>query len=253
MHLPQNRVSETTMNKAFVPLIAGSALLAGCHVEHREGGGPDASRTYQVGNFQQIEIAGPYEVDVRTGSNASVSASGSEKLLERTIVEVQGDKLLIHPKESHGFFHWGWSTHGNAKFAVTVPQLSGANVAGSGDIRVDKVAGQDFDGSISGSGSLAVASLNVQQLKLSIAGSGGIKAGSGTAQSAKYDIGGSGDIDAAAIQARDLKVSIAGSGGVRANAKGTADVSIMGSGGVDIAGGAKCNVSKAGSGSVHCS
>jgi putative autotransporter adhesin-like protein len=239
------------MRKSVAAVIAASAL-AGCQV-HAEDGGPTVSRNYQVGGFQQIEVAGPYDVQVRTGANPGVSAKGTEKLLERTVVEVQDGKLLIHPEKRGGLFHFGWSTHGKAHFTVTVPQLTGATIAGSGDIKVDKVAGPAFEGTVAGSGGLDVAAMDVQQLKLAIAGSGGVKAGSGKAQSASYDIAGSGDIDAGAVQAQALKVSIAGSGGVRGHSSGTADVSIMGSGDVDITGGAKCSVSKAGSGNVRCS
>ena len=233
-------------------VIAASAATSACS-HAQEGPGANVSRNYQVGAFQEIEVAGPYDVDVRTGGNPSVSAQGSENLLKRTVVEVRGDKLVIHPEREHGFFHFGWSTNGKAHFTVTVPQLSGATIAGSGDIRVDKVQGNSFDGTVAGSGGLNVMTMDVQSLKLSIAGSGGVKAGTGKAQSAEYEIAGSGDVDAGAIQTQQAKVSIAGSGSVRAHASGTADVSIMGSGDVDLSGGAKCSISKAGSGNVRCS
>jgi hypothetical protein len=241
------------MRKSLAAVVAASAALGGCQVHAHEGGGPTVSRNYNVGNFQAIEVAGPYDVDVRTGAKPSVSAQGSEKLLERTVVEVRGDKLVIRPEQGKGWFHIGWTSHGKASFTVTVPQLNGATIAGSGDIKVDKVAGASFAGEVAGSGGIDVGAMDVQQLKLAIAGSGGVKAGAGKAQSAKYDIAGSGDIDAGAVQTQDLKVSIAGSGGVKAHSSGTADVSIMGSGDVDVSGGAKCNVSKAGSGNVRCS
>jgi hypothetical protein len=244
---------EECMRQSLAAVIAASAALGGCQVHAQEGAGPTISKNYSVGNFQKIEVAGPYDVEVRTGSNASVSARGGEKLLERTTVEVEGDKLVIRPEREHSFFSWGWGNRGKASFTVTVPQLSGATIAGSGDIRVDKITGQSFEGNVAGSGGIDVATMDVQQLKLSIAGSGGVKAGTGKAQSAKYDIAGSGDIDAGAMQTQSLFVSIAGSGGVKAHSSGTADVDIMGSGDVDVAGGAKCNVNKAGSGSVRCS
>jgi hypothetical protein len=234
-------------------IIAGSAATSACGHSREEGAGPIVSRDYQVGNFQAIEVAGPYDVDVRTGGNPGVSAQGSQKLLERTTVEVRGDKLVIRPEREHGFFHFSWSRRGKAHFTVTVPQLSGATIAGSGDIRVDKVQGNRFEGTVAGSGGINVGNMDVQLLKLAIAGSGGVKAGTGKAQSAEYEIAGSGDVDASAIQAQQAKVSIAGSGNVRAHASGTADVSIMGSGDVEVSGGAKCNISKAGSGNVRCS
>jgi Putative auto-transporter adhesin, head GIN domain len=233
-------------------IVAASAATSACGQVHEEGAGPSVSRNYQVSNFQEVEVAGPYDVTVRTGGNPGVSAQGSQKLLDRTIVEVQGDKLVIHPQEHHSFF-WSFGSHGKASFTVTVPQLAGATIAGSGDIRVDHVRGNRFEGTIAGSGGLNVDSVDVQALKLSISGSGSAKAAAGKAQSAEYSIGGSGDIDAGAVQLQQAKVSIAGSGSVKANATGTADVSIMGAGDVDVSGGAKCSISKAGSGSVRCS
>jgi len=240
------------MRMSALAVIAASTVLAGCHAGATDVG-PTVSRNYQVSNFQKIEVSGPYEVDVRTGANPGGSAQGGQKLLERTTVEVEGDKLVIKPEHNGGLFHFSFGSRGSAHFTVTVPQLSGASIAGSGDINVDRVAGQSFDGSVAGSGSLDVGAVDVQQLKLAIAGSGGIKAAGGKAQSAEYEIGGSGDVDAGAVQTQQVKASIAGSGDIKAHSTGTADVSIMGSGDVAVSGGAKCNVDKQGSGSVSCS
>jgi hypothetical protein len=234
-------------------LVAAAGVISACSEAHSQSGGPTVSRNYQVGPFQEIEVAGPYAIDVRTGANPTVAANGSEKLLEHTIVEVKGGKLLIHPEEQKGWFHGGWHSRGKAIFTVTVPELRSATIAGSGGIRVDRVAGDSFEGTIAGSGGLQLASMEVKSLKLSIGGSGGVKAGAGKAKLAEYEIAGSGSIDAAGVSADQAKVSIAGSGSVNANATGTAKVDIMGSGDVNVTGGAKCSVSKAGSGNVSCS
>jgi hypothetical protein len=240
------------MRKAITAAaILAAAATPACTRDRSEGGGPSVSRSYQVSGFTQIEVAGPYEVEVRTGSGPSVSAKGTEKLLERTVVEVEGDKLLIHPQERKGWFHW--SSRGKASFVVTVPELRAATIAGSGGIKVDRVTGDSFDGAIAGSGGLLLGSTEVQSLKLSIGGSGGIQAGNGKAKNAEYEIAGSGGINADGVSAEQAKVSIAGSGSVKANATGSARVDIMGSGDVNVSGGAKCSVSKAGSGNVNCS
>ena len=243
------------MRLSVIFTLSASVALCGCNV-HRsdsEDAGPIVSRNYQVGNFEKIEVAGPYEVQIRTGANPSVSANGSQKLLEKTVVEVKDGELSIHPQRKRSWFNFGgWSTHGKATLMVTVPQLTGATIAGSGGIRIDKVKAEDFKGTVAGSGDLDVGVLDVQDLKVDIAGSGSIK-GTGKAVSAKYDIAGSGDVEAAQLQTQDIKVSIAGSGSVRAHATGTADVDIMGAGDVDISGGAKCKINKAGAGDVRCS
>jgi hypothetical protein len=232
-------------------LIAASSATAACSHERDEDGGPAVSRAFQVGNFTALEAAGPFDVTVRTGASPGVQVRGNQKLVEKLVVEVKGDKLVIRPEERHGWFHWG-STHGKAQIAVTVPQLRAASLAGAGGIRIDKVQGDSFEGELAGSGDLSIQSLDVGSLKVSFAGAGSVS-GAGKAGSADYDIAGSGDVDAERIVVQDLKVSIAGSGNVRANATRAASVDIMGSGDVEVKGGAKCSVSKMGSGDVRCS
>lgn len=236
-------------------LIAGATATSSCGHATGSGGdaGPDVSRSYQVGNFNEIELAGAYDVDVKTGPNVSITARGPEKLIERLVVEVKGNTLQIHPRKEKGWFNMGWNSHGNVQLTVTVPALQAATLAGSGVIAIDKVQGDRFDGQIAGSGDLRVGSVDVGLLKLGIAGSGDAKAGTGKARNAEYDIAGSGGVDGGGIAVEDLKISIAGSGDVKANATKTADVDIMGSGDVDLTGGAKCTISKAGSGDVRCS
>ena len=243
----------TMRNIVAASIIAGCAAVSACGTSSRaQDAGPAASHTYSVGNFQQIEVAGPYEVQVHTGGNRSVSANGPQKMIDHLVVEVKGDKLMIHPEQQRGFFHMGWHFNGKVHVDVTVPQLAGAIIAGSGDIHVNEVKGSAFEGSVAGSGSLGLDAVDVQTLKLAIAGSGDVKAATGRAQNVKYEIGGSGDIDAKGVQAQTADVSIAGSGSVAAHATGTADVSIMGSGDVSMTGGAKCSISKQGSGTVSC-
>lgn len=237
----------------FAALIAASAATGACSGHHSEDAGPTVSRHYEVGNFQEIEVAGPYEVQVTTGGNPSVSAQGSQNMLAHTIIEVKDGKLEIHPEIRGGMFNFGWSTNGRAKFTVTVPQLSGASMAGSGDINVDSVHGDEFEGKVGGSGELTVGKVDVKSLDLSIGGSGNLKIGSGNAQTGEYNIGGSGDIDTAGVTLQQAKASVAGSGSVKARVTDAADVNILGSGDVNITGGAKCNVSKMGSGDANCS
>lgn len=242
------------MRKSFA-LAAGllvSVALAACNHDRHEDPGPIVSKAFPVGDFQKLEVAGSYDVDVKTGSKASVNVRGPQNIVDRMLVEVKGDELHIGSRSRSGFhFNWG-SHHDGVQVTVTVPMLTGAALAGSGDIRVDRVAGDKFAGSIAGSGDLQVAAIEVKALAVNVAGSGDVQI-AGKAESAEYNIAGSGDLDASALEAKDLNVSIAGSGDVRGRAVGTAKISIMGSGDANITGGAKCDVSKMGSGDAHCS
>jgi hypothetical protein len=237
---------------AAATIVAASASTGACGQMHQENAGPTVSRNYQVGNFNEIDVAGPYDVNVRTGAAASVSAQGPQKMIDNAVVEVKGDSLTIHPA-NHGLFNWSFGSHGRTVFTVTVPQIRAATLAGSGDLNIDKIQSDQFEGKMAGSGDLGVSSLNVQSLRLTMAGAGDTKIGSGQAQNADYKIYGSGDIDAPSVTTQQLKVSITGSGDVRAHATGAADLSIMGSGDIEVSGGAKCTVTKHGSGDLRCS
>jgi hypothetical protein len=232
-------------------IITAATAVAGCSQARSENGGPVVDRNYQVGSFDRIALAGAYNTTVRTGSAPSVHARGNQKAIDNLEVEVKDGILVIRHKQRMGF-SWG-SNRGTVTLDVTVPNLRGAELAGSGDINIDKVAGDSFDGAIAGSGNLKLASVEVGKLKLSIAGSGNASASSGRAKSAEYEIAGSGGIDAKGVAAETAAVSIAGSGDVAGQASATASVDIMGSGNVEMTGGAKCSVSKAGSGSARCS
>lgn len=233
--------------------IAAAAAVGACGTSNAQSGGPTVSRNFPVQGFERIEVAGPYDVEVRTGVAPSVQATGPERELERLVVEVRGDRLSIHPRKERRTFGFGWSKHEPVSLRVTVPNLRGAEIAGSGDIRINQVRGDQFEGHIAGSGDLSVDQLEVGRLMLGIAGSGVAQAREGRAREVRYEIAGSGDIDARGVASEQASVSIAGSGNVRAHATGTAKVEIAGSGDVEMSGGARCSVSKHGSGEVRCS
>lgn len=228
--------------------LAASACNVGANAEERDPGA-SVTRTYQIGAFDKIAVAGPYDVTVSTGGQPGASAIGGDKLLDDTEVVVEGNVLKIRPKKRNGLsFNWGRT--GKAKFAVTTAMLHGAAIGGSGGITIDQVDG-DFKGVIGGSGDLVLTAVKGGTIDFAIGGSGTITA-AGTAQSTNIKIGGSGEVDASGLAAKTANVKIGGHGDVKANASDAATVKIAGSGDVVITGGAKCAVSKAGSGNVTC-
>lgn len=233
--------------------IAAAALLTACQSGQAREAGPTTTKSFPAGNFTRLAVAGSYDVTVSTGSQPGVQATGGQNRLEELVVEQDGDTLKIHPRERSGMRWWGgWKNDGGVKVSVTVPALSELAMAGSGDVTINKVAGERFSGAIAGSGSLKLGEVQARQIELKIAGSGDVQA-RGTAGAAKLSIAGSGGIDGGNLVTDTADVSVQGSGDVRLQARQTANVSVAGSGDVEIKGGAKCTVNKAGSGEVRCS
>lgn len=234
------------MRKAAILAVSGLALAAGACTRERPDEGPRAQRAFQVGAFETVSLGGHHEVIVHVGGAPSVRAEGSERALDRLEIVVENGALQIRNRGNNWFGH-----HGSATVHVTVPSLSGANVGGSGGIRIDRVSGERFAAAVGGSGEILVQELRVRQADFSIGGSGEIKA-AGSAERAQISVGGSGDVDLAAFEIRDAEISVAGSGDVSARATGTARISLAGSGDVAVTGPARCQVDRFGSGNVTC-
>ena len=235
--------------------LAACSRNADANEGDREGVAPSSgsatARNYQVEDFQKIAVRGPHDVNVTVGGAASVRAEGSAEAMEKLEIRVENGRLIIGAKRKKDGWFDRSTNRDKVVVTVTVPALAAASVEGSGDIRIDKVQGEAFEGEIAGSGDLEIGDVRVKRTEFSIAGSGEIRA-KGATESSEVSIAGSGDVDVSGLQARTAEISIAGSGGVRAHASDTADVEIMGSGDVELTGGAKCSISKMGSGSVNC-
>ena len=229
--------------------------LAACSFHSDDGGpgvtgsGSGTTRNYAVADFTGVALRGSDDVDVRVGTGFSVRAEGPSKELDKLKIERVGDTLRIG-RRNQSSFNWG-GDHDSVKVFVTMPMLRAATIAGSGDMVVDRIEGQRFDGDTAGSGNLSVAALAVREAKIAIAGSGGMSL-KGSADQLDISIAGSGDVDASGLKATGAKVAVMGSGGVRADVTGAASVSVMGSGDVDLGKGAKCSTTKMGSGTVTC-
>ena len=238
---------------AMLPLIACSGhsdasdtATAGDPVAAQGAG---TSRSYAVSGFDQVDLRGSDDVDVRVGGDFAIQATGPADLLDKLEIVKDGDTLKIGRKGNS--FNWGGDKGRAIKVLVTMPAIGGASVSGSGNLSIDHVQADDFAASIAGSGDMKIGQMAVQSAHFSIAGSGDITA-SGTAGSAEMQVAGSGDIGAQGLTASRANITVQGSGDVSATVNGPANVSVMGSGDVEVGGDPTCRVSKMGSGEVRC-
>lgn len=212
------------------------------------GSGSGGTRSYAVDGFTAISLAASDDVAVSVGPGFSVRAEGSGDVLDKLRIEKTGDTLRIGRRRS-GWF--GGMSNGSAKVYVTMPAITAASLAGSGDLAVDRASGDALALSLAGSGNLSVAAIAVRRAEVSIAGSGNVSA-AGDADELRVKIAGAGDVRAGQLKVRGADVSIAGSGGVHAAVNGHATVNIMGSGDVDLGPNATCETKTMGSGRVRC-
>lgn len=231
-------------------LIASAAALAACgSISGAATGGGHGTRSFALSGFDAVKLAGSDDVRVVRGATFSVVATGPNEILDRLDIHTEGTTLVVTRKSN---MSWGWSSdREGAKVTVTMPSIRAAQVAGSGDMSVDRVDGAEFKGGVTGSGNLDLPSLQAATVKLDVTGSGDLKA-KGAAKTVAMSVTGSGDIDAGGLTADTASAAVQGSGNVSGNARQSAAVNIAGSGDVMIRGTRNCTVSKAGSGEAHC-
>lgn len=227
--------------------------LAACSLSSGDtatpGSGTGTSRSYALADFTGVALRGSDDVDIRVGTGFSVRAEGPAKELDRLRIVRDGDILKVG-RVGNGGFHWSSGDDAVTVF-VTMPRIVSAVTAGSGDLKIDRVEGQRFSGSIAGSGGLDIAALGVREAKLAVAGSGDVSA-RGSVGSLDVSVAGSGNVEAGGLKAGSAEVQVMGSGNVTADVNGNAKVTVMGSGNADLGKGARCTTSKMGSGEVRC-
>jgi hypothetical protein len=208
-----------------------------------------AEQKFTVTGFEGISVSVPHKVIVTTGKAPSVRAVGDQKSIDRLEVEVTSGTLRIREKKSDTWF--SWKDGEVLTIYVTTHTLDSARLAGSGDVAVDRMKGQDVKLSLAGSGDLNVGVVTADRMDVSLAGSGDM-AMTGTCGAATISIAGSGNIDAPGLKCQSLTGKIAGSGDITADVAKHAKLSIAGSGDIKILGKPQCEVRTLGSGKVSC-
>lgn len=239
-----------------LPFLLTALALPACSFASADEAGVEPTgtgdrRSYALRDFSAVTLAGMGDVEVRTGGNWSVTATGSSAALDRLRVTLDGDTLKLDRRHGNDWPRDAGGDQERVRFTVTMPRIAGASIGGAGTMTVDRVVGGSFEGSIGGAGRLDVRGMAVDSAAFNIGGSGDISA-AGRARALEVSIGGSGDVRATPLAVETAEVTIAGAGRVDATASRTAEVTLMGSGDVTIAGGAKCSVTKTGAGKVRC-
>lgn len=242
---------DTALGLTFVGALSAAAITAL----------PTPAQAADTAGTELVQVArsvGPFEavqtdslhVVIKAGSTPQVQVQSTRKLIAdlETVVEdtPQGKTLVVRTKAKGWSLQWGKSP---TVVTVTVPQLSGVAVNGSGDVVVETMKLPRLRVGIRGSGDVQLNNITVDDLTLAISGSGDIGA-SGQATKLAVSIAGSGDVKAMGLKADDVSVKVAGSGDARVHANKTLAVSVAGSGDVVYSGHAVLTQSIAGAGSV---
>lgn len=208
-----------------------------------KGTGPAVTKTLTVAAFSTLECSMAADIEVTQGSNQSVTVVGQENIIDLIQTEVSDGKWRIKlPKGT-------WADYENLKFKITMKEVRGLGMAGSGSISTtNKIKTDDLQIGLSGSGKISVET-DATYVDCGISGSGDISL-KGNAKELNIGTSGSGDLKALDFVVEKVKIGISGSGDCLVNVSESLDAGIAGSGSVRYKGRPKVKSSISGSGSV---
>ena len=231
-----------------------------------EGSGNVTTETRQVSNFSQVELSGIGDVSVTQGDTETLRIEAEDNLIPYITTEVHGDTLKIGFESNMPLNIWPTKP---VKFYLTMKNVTGLQVRGSGNINAERLAADQLQLTVSGSGNVTVNQLDVKALTNTVNGSGDIHVDhlkaetteaiisgsgkcslSGQTTSQSSFISGSGDYLAFNLQSQSAAMRLIGSGDVQAWVTEDLDINVAGSGDVEYYGTPNVSQHVVGSGDV---
>ncbi|RYY47601.1 MAG: hypothetical protein EOP59_00845 [Sphingomonadales bacterium] len=200
---------------------------------------PDDSRRYMVTGFDRVRIDGPFEVEIVTGSNGA-SAEGAPAALDRLVVRVQGNTLVVNS----GAIGWERRTGDvpqATKVRIAAPLLRGISARGGAQVRVAQMRAARVDVALEGTGSLDVAEIRADEFSAWHNGMGALML-AGTAVRARVNGAVAGTTDARGFIADDASLMWDSSGALTIGVRYTAQISARGLGPVTVLGKPFCTI-----------
>lgn len=203
----------------------------------------------EVSAFSKVSLRISAKVYLTQGEKQSVRVIAEPETLEELVTEVKDRSLVIRYPNNTFFRNWN---PGKVEIYITVPEVEGLSVSGSGDIFSESIKSRIIDFAVSGSGNIEIEKLSAEKVDAGISGSGNIRLGGDrVANELRARISGSGNVDASGFEAQNVEVQTSGSGNCHVTTNGSLNVRVSGSGSVYYSGNPSIDSSISGSGKVR--
>jgi hypothetical protein len=192
----------------LVIVLATAPASAGFFDRGVKGSGDLTTTTLDLDAIVAVELECGLDIDIDLGKQQRVALTMDDNLVEYYDLQVRDGVLMVSTDKST-------RPSRKAHLELTLRELERVEVAGAGDITIDR-----YDG---------------EALAIIIDGAGDIEA-TGKVKNLQVEVDGAGDISADGLKAQHATVKINGAGDVEVYASKSCDVTINGVGDVDVHG-----------------
>ncbi len=183
--------------------------LSACTIETIEGSGDIVTEERNVNGFDSVSLSTMGNLTIVRGDEESLTVRADDNFIQYIVSEVKNGSLRIGISKQGRLA--GLRPTRQIEFRLTVDDLHGIAVSGSGSVRAPELSSDGFEIAVSGSGDVEIGSLSADALDVAISGSGRIELGCET-DVQSVAISGSGKYEAPGLQSRRAEVAISGSG-----------------------------------------
>ena len=197
-----------------------------------KGNGELETITRNVGDYNEISVAGFFDVTLVAGNEGELTIEGESNLLEYIETEVDGDRLTIKVKNKQNLkTSWGK----DIKIRVPFRDLNQVSLSGSGEIMsTDVIKANNFRVSVSGSGDINLV-VEASSTESRVTGSGDLVL-RGSTRDHETSVTGSGDLEAGRFKADNVDAKVTGSGDIRVSCEKSIRARVTGSGDIEYVG-----------------
>ncbi|MFP4373224.1 MAG: GIN domain-containing protein [Spirochaetaceae bacterium] len=149
-------------------VVVGNVLSSGSEGDPIELSGTRIERSFDVRDFSAIDVRGGWQIAITEGDSYSVTVSADEALMERIIVERDGDALRVDADR------WRWSNEGRLRLEVTTPRLSRIDVDGGADVRLSGLRADSLRIGIDGAGNITGTDSRIERLAVEVDGAANV-------------------------------------------------------------------------------
>ncbi|MDF9798317.1 phage shock protein PspC (stress-responsive transcriptional regulator) [Catalinimonas alkaloidigena] len=194
------------------------------------------SRTFEVSNFEVLNIAGPFRVEVKQDIAYSLTLTGDEEAVNE--VDINTDHTALELRYGQAF-----TNDDKERIAVrlTMPTLSALRLNANAQVNVSDFETENLSLDMAGS-SEAFVKAEVQSISLNMRGASGLKL-YGNAQQIDANLSGAARLDAMEMEIVDASVESSGASKAKMNVSGELNVDPEDSSRIEYSGEPTLNVS----------
>lgn len=193
------------------------------------------SKDFEVGDFQVLNIAGPFRVEIRQG-DYQLEMSGDENRIEDVDVASRNNSLEL--KYGNSFSN---QNEERISVTLTVPDISAIRLNANAQINVNDFELDDLTLDLAGS-SEAFVKTNAQTISLNMRGASGLKL-FGEIQKVDATLSGAAKLDALETQIEDASVESSGAAKIRLQVNGELNADPEDSSKIEYSGNPRLNIS----------